>query len=66
MIRPSAPLRMIRIASCAAGKYGISLVQRTNADGRASAAATIRPAAARSMPKGFSAKRSFPASSVSR
>lgn len=65
MIWPSAPDRMTWKASWAPGKNGISLEQRTNRPGSASIAATSRSAAARSIPNGFSPRKSLPAATAS-
>ena len=62
---PSAPSRTRAAARCAPGKNGSSLDTRTKTPA-ASIAATIRSAAPRSMPNGFSPRKSFPAATVSR
>ena len=63
--RPQCPSRTYSYARCAPGKNGISLLHRTNRpDSRT--ASPIDRAAARSIPNGFSASRSFPAASTSR
>ncbi len=63
---PSPPERIVWIASCAPGKKGISDEQRANTPGRSPSAATMRCAAARSMPNGFSPRKSLPASIAAR
>ena len=65
MTWPSSPCAIVSWASCAPGKKGISLEQRTKTPA-ASIAATIRSAAARSMPNGFSPRKSLPAAAASR
>ena len=66
MTSPSAPERIVSTAIWAPGKNGISLEQRTKTSGCARSASTIRVAASRSIPNGFSAKKSFPARIASR
>ncbi len=61
---PRAPEAATERASCAPGKYGISLEQRAKMPAR-STAATMRSAAPSSKPKGFSPRRSLPASATS-
>ena len=61
---PMRPLRAVSNTRCAPGRNGNSELQRTKRPDRCASAA-IRSAAARSMPKGFSAKRSFPARNTS-